>query len=84
VLAGHYGEDGPVAVVARASQPDELILRGTLSTIAGQVRDAGVRRSAVIIVGPALGDPGFCDSHLYSTARERTGGAGETRPRGRS
>jgi precorrin-4/cobalt-precorrin-4 C11-methyltransferase len=73
-LAEHYGEDGAVAVVARASHPDEVVLRGTLATIARQVHDAGVRRSAVIIVGPALGDPGFCDSHLYSAARERTDG----------
>jgi precorrin-4/cobalt-precorrin-4 C11-methyltransferase len=72
-LAEHYGPDGPVAVVARASHPDEVVLRGTLSTIAGQVRAAGVQRTAVIVVGPALGDPGFCDSHLYSAARERAG-----------
>lgn len=72
-LAEHYGPDGPVAVVARASHPDEVVLRGTLSTIADQVRAAGVQRTAVIIVGPALGDPGFCDSHLYSAARERAG-----------
>jgi precorrin-4/cobalt-precorrin-4 C11-methyltransferase len=71
-LAQHYGDDGPVAVVARASQPDEVVLRGTLATIAEQVRAAGVKRTAVIIVGPALGEPGFCDSHLYSAARERT------------
>jgi precorrin-4/cobalt-precorrin-4 C11-methyltransferase len=71
-LAAHYGPDGPVAVVARASHPDEVVLRGTLATIAEQVRAAGVRRTAVIVVGPALGDPGFCDSHLYSAARERT------------
>jgi precorrin-4/cobalt-precorrin-4 C11-methyltransferase len=70
-LAEHYGADGAVAVVARASHPDEIVLRGTLSTIAAQVRDAGVRRTAVIVVGPALGDPGFCDSHLYSAARVR-------------
>ena len=70
-LAEHYGDDGPVAVVARASQPDEVVLRGTLATIAAQVREAGVRRSAVIVVGPALGEPGFRDSHLYSSARER-------------
>ncbi len=70
-LAAHYGADGPVAVVARASQPDEIVLRGTLATIAAQVRAAGVRRTAVIIVGPALGEPGFCDSHLYSAARDR-------------
>lgn len=70
-LAEHYGADGPVAVVARASHPDEVVLRGTLATIAGQVQAAGVRRTAVIVVGPALGDPAFCDSHLYSPARER-------------
>ena len=70
-LAEHYGDDGPVAVVARASQPGEVVLRGTLATIAGQVREAGIRRSAVIVVGPALGEPGFRDSHLYSSARER-------------
>jgi precorrin-4/cobalt-precorrin-4 C11-methyltransferase len=70
-LAEHYGDDGPVAVVARASHPDEIVLRATLATIADHVRDAGVRRTAVIIVGPALGDPRFCDSHLYSAARER-------------
>lgn len=68
-LAGHYGAEGAVAVVGRASHPDEVVLRGTLATIAAQVREAGVRRTAVIIVGPALGDPGFCDSHLYSAER---------------
>ena len=73
-LARHYGAGGPVAVVARASQPDEVVLRGTLATIAEQVRAAGVKRTAVIIVGPALGDPGFCDSHLYSPDRERERG----------
>jgi precorrin-4/cobalt-precorrin-4 C11-methyltransferase len=70
-LAEHYGTDGPVAVVARASHPDEVVLRGTLHTIAERVREAGVRRTAVIVVGPALGDPRFGDSHLYSAARER-------------
>ncbi len=70
-LAEHYGADGPVAVVARASHPDEVVLRGTLRTIAERVREAGVRRTAVIFVGPALGDARFGDSHLYSVARER-------------
>ena len=65
------GPDCPVAVVARASWEDELILRGTLGDIARQVLDAGVRRTAVIIVGPALAAEGFRDSHLYSKARPR-------------
>ncbi|MGH2917857.1 MAG: precorrin-4 C(11)-methyltransferase [Solirubrobacteraceae bacterium] len=71
-LAEHYGDDGPVAVVARASHADEIVLQGSLATIAAQVHAAGVRRSAVIIVGPALAGPAFCDSHLYSAGRDRT------------
>jgi precorrin-4/cobalt-precorrin-4 C11-methyltransferase len=70
-LAARYGAQCPVAVVARASLPDELILRGSLATIADQVRQAGVRRAATIIVGPALTAVGFRDSHLYSHARAR-------------
>jgi len=70
-LAEHYGDDGPVAVVARASRDDELVLRGTLADIAGQVEAAGVRRTAVVIVGPVLAAAEFPDSHLYSTTRPR-------------
>ena len=70
-LAAHYGEDCPAAVVARASWPDELVLRGTLATIAAEVERAGVRRTATIVVGPALAASGFRDSHLYSCDRER-------------
>ncbi len=72
----HYGASCPAAVVARASWPDELVLRGTLETIAGQVRDAGIRRTATILVGPALAARDFRDSHLYSKARVRDGVAG--------
>ena len=70
-LAEHYGDDGPVAVVARASRDDELVLRGTLADIAGQVEAAGVKRTAVVIVGPVLAAAEFPDSHLYSTTRPR-------------
>jgi precorrin-4/cobalt-precorrin-4 C11-methyltransferase len=72
-VAPHYGEHCPAAVVARASWPDELVLRGTLATIAGLVHEAGVRRSATILVGPALAVRDFRDSHLYSTTRDRSG-----------
>jgi precorrin-4/cobalt-precorrin-4 C11-methyltransferase len=72
-LAPHYGPDCPVAVVARASWPDELVLRGTLATIADAVRDAGVRRTATILVGQALAPERHCESHLYSPARQRAG-----------
>jgi precorrin-4/cobalt-precorrin-4 C11-methyltransferase len=79
-LSAHYGPDCPAAVVARASWPDELILRGMLRTIASAVQDAGVRRTATIIVGPALAAEGFRDSHLYSRARERVSGVAGTCP----
>jgi precorrin-4/cobalt-precorrin-4 C11-methyltransferase len=71
-LSPAYGADCPAAVVARASRPDELILRGTLQTIGEQVRAAGVNRTATIIVGPALAADRFRDSHLYSTERLRS------------
>jgi precorrin-4/cobalt-precorrin-4 C11-methyltransferase len=71
-LLPEYGPDTPVAVVARASRPDELILRGTLADIAGTVRGAGVMRTAVILVGDVLTAGQFPDSHLYSTTRCRT------------
>ncbi|MFC4056291.1 precorrin-4 C(11)-methyltransferase [Actinomadura syzygii] len=70
-LLPHYGADCPVAVVARASRPDELILRGTLADIAGLVHEAGVKRTAVIVVGRVLAASAFPGSHLYSAERER-------------
>jgi precorrin-4/cobalt-precorrin-4 C11-methyltransferase len=69
-LTPHYGADCPVAVVAWASWPQEVVLRGTLATIAGEVERAGVRRTAVIIVGRVLAERGG-ESHLYSSARQR-------------
>ena len=70
-LGDAYGPDCPVAVVARASHPDELVLRGSAATIAAEVREAGVERTATIIAGPALAADGFADSHLYSASRRR-------------
>ncbi len=70
-LVPNYGEDCPVAVVARASRPDELVLRGTLADIAGQVHAAGILRTAVIVVGAVLTAGEFPDSHLYSSERCR-------------
>ena len=70
-LTPFYGADCPVAVVAYASRPDEVILRGRLDTIADQVSSAGVRRTAVIVVGRTLTATAFPDSHLYSAARTR-------------
>ncbi|GFH36444.1 precorrin-4 C(11)-methyltransferase [Streptomyces pacificus] len=70
-LLPHYGPDCPAAVVAMASRPDELVLRGTLDEIAGLTKEAGVVRTAVILVGRTLAAARFRDSHLYDPARDR-------------
>ena len=70
-LLPHYGADCPAAVVARASWPDEVVLRCTLGELAPQVRGAGIRRTAVIVVGRVLEHGGFRESHLYSKERSR-------------
>jgi precorrin-4/cobalt-precorrin-4 C11-methyltransferase len=66
-----YGADCPAAVVARASWPDQVVLRCPLGELAGQVRGLGIRRTAVIVVGRVLGEASFSDSHLYSPGRDR-------------
>jgi precorrin-4/cobalt-precorrin-4 C11-methyltransferase len=70
-LIPHYGADGAVAVVVRASWPEQVIIRGTLSTIAAQVRAAAIERTALILVGPALCARDFADSALYSADYDR-------------
>ncbi|HEX8375515.1 MAG TPA: precorrin-4 C(11)-methyltransferase, partial [Geminicoccaceae bacterium] len=65
-LSPVLGEDCPVAVVHRASWPDELILRGTLATIRDAVKAAGITRTALILVGRALGAEGWAESRLYA------------------
>ena len=54
-LAIHYGPDCPAAIVYRASWPDQMIIRGTLADIARKAEGAGLGRTSLIIVGPALG-----------------------------
>jgi len=76
-LESGYGADCPVAVVYRASQPDQLVLRGTVADIADVVETAGLRSAAVILVGravAALPDPCAGESHLYDPARDRSPG----------
>jgi precorrin-4/cobalt-precorrin-4 C11-methyltransferase len=64
-LVPHYGSDCPVAVVVRASWPDERILRGTLADIAGKVAGEPIERTALILVGRALAAEDFRESALY-------------------
>jgi precorrin-4/cobalt-precorrin-4 C11-methyltransferase len=67
-LIPHYGADCPVAVVYRASWPDEVVLRGTLEDIRQKVRAAKITRTALVIVGRVLAADGFGDSALYDAA----------------
>jgi precorrin-4/cobalt-precorrin-4 C11-methyltransferase len=73
LLAGGYRPETPSAVVAFASRPQQTVLRGTLADIAGQMRDAAITKTAVIIVGDVLAAEGFSDSYLYSVARHSRG-----------
>jgi precorrin-4/cobalt-precorrin-4 C11-methyltransferase len=61
-----YGADCPAVVAYRVSWPDERILRGTLADIRASVKAAGFTRTALVLVGRALGAPDFADSRLYA------------------
>jgi precorrin-4/cobalt-precorrin-4 C11-methyltransferase len=64
-LLPFYGPDCPAAIVFRASWPDEQIIRTTLGTLAGSIEGLAISRSALVLVGPALGGGEFTESALY-------------------
>ena len=68
LLSGGYPVDTPIAVVERASWPDERIVRGSLENIAERVADSGIRKTAMIVVGPALSADSRIASRLYDAA----------------
>ena len=76
-LEPYYGADCPVAVVFRASWPDERVLRATLATIEAHVAADPIERTALILVGPALAAETFRESALYDADYDR-----RFRPRG--
>ena len=55
-LGQAYGPDTPAAVVYKATWEDEKIVRGTLSNLAKKVEEAGIRKTALTVVGDFLGD----------------------------
>jgi len=65
-----YGRDCPVAIVWRASWPDQRIVRATLSTVESQAQ-GGPERTALILVGPVLGAENFAESSLYAPGYDR-------------
>ena len=77
-LMPFYGRDCPAAVVARASWPDEQTVRASLGEIVEVMRETPVERTALILVGPALGAEDFRESELYNAdyVRRFRGGDG--------
>jgi len=70
-LTPHYGADCPVAIVYRASWPDQRIVAGTLATIVAAMQAETVERTALILVGPALRASDFRESALYDVDYQR-------------
>lgn len=66
-----YGAECPVAIVFRASWPEERILRGTLGDIAAKLAAEPIERSAIVFVGPSLGAEDFRESSLYDAHYQR-------------
>ncbi|UOA16333.1 MULTISPECIES: precorrin-4 C(11)-methyltransferase [Sulfitobacter] len=69
-LTPHYGADCPVAVVWRASWPDQRIVKATLATLRTEVGEE-MARTALILVGHALGAEDFGESRLYAADYDR-------------
>ena len=67
-LEPHYGEDCPVVVAYRVGWPDQQFIHGTLADIRDKVRSEKITRTALILIGPALGAQNFRDSALYDGA----------------
>jgi len=65
-LMPHYGAGCPVAIVVRASWPDQRILRGTLADIEARHAAHPADRTALVLIGGALAAEGFRDSALYN------------------
>jgi precorrin-4/cobalt-precorrin-4 C11-methyltransferase len=70
-LTPFYGVDCPAAVVVRASSPAQRIILGTLANIGAKVSEAGIERTALILVGRALAADDFRDSALYDAGYQR-------------
>ncbi|PTE12720.1 precorrin-4 C(11)-methyltransferase [Pseudogemmobacter blasticus] len=69
-LTPHYGADCPVAVVWRASWPDQHVVRATLGSLQTTIAP-GMERTALILVGRSLGETDFDESRLYAGDYDR-------------
>lgn len=66
-LLVHYSEDTAVAVVQKATWPDEIIIRGNLKNISKKVKESGIKKTAMIVVGNVLNPGDFKASKLYDS-----------------
>jgi precorrin-4/cobalt-precorrin-4 C11-methyltransferase len=66
-----YGSDCPVAIVARATWPEERVVRGTLADIEQAVAADPIDRTAIVFVGPGLAAEEFRESALYDATYQR-------------
>lgn len=76
-LIPYYGEQCPVAVVYRASWPDERVISARLADIVARVAETPIDRTALILIGPSLAARNFRESALYDAEYDR-----RFRPRG--
>ncbi|MEE9388093.1 MAG: precorrin-4 C(11)-methyltransferase [Paracoccaceae bacterium] len=68
-LIPYYGADCPAVIAYRVGWPDQILIRGTISDIRAKARAQKITRTALILVGPALGEVAdFVDSALYDPA----------------
>ncbi len=65
-LLSAYPPETPVAVVEKASWPEERVIQGTLGEIAQKVKAAGVIKTAMILVGDFLAEEKSRKSRLYA------------------
>lgn len=65
LIGGGYKKDTPVAIVYKATWDDEMTVMGSLEDISQKVKDAGIKKTALILVGDFLGDK-YNYSMLYS------------------
>jgi len=79
-LTPAYGADCPVAIVFRATWPDEVVVRGTLATIEAELAKSPMERTALILVGRTLAAGNFRESSLYDAAYQRRFRGRDSRP----
>ncbi len=71
-LRPHYGDDAPVVVAYRVSWPDQSIIRTSLAEVSRIMAEADITMTALVLIGPMLGELPAVDSHLYSKTYSHT------------